>query len=171
MPMVINRVVLGVSVYAVALLLVAIPVHSHGQDKDKSTTEAASVGHAQKDTDCGPYMADLQRQIKRAWFPPKGDETKRVTVLFKIAHDGKLSHLKIDHSSGVASADQAALKAVENAAPFSSLPDGAPDDVDVEFTFDYNVHVGKDQHSNLLHTPHCISATVATLSRWVECNV
>ncbi|MFN8656721.1 MAG: TonB family protein [Candidatus Obscuribacterales bacterium] len=97
---------------------------------------------AQADVDFGPYMADLQRRIKRAWFPPKGNESKRVVVVFKIHKMGELSHLRIDHSSGVAVADQAALKAVENAAPFRPLPNGAPDDVDIQFTFDYNVFGG-----------------------------
>lgn len=89
-----------------------------------------------------PYMADLQRRIKRAWFPPKGYETKRVVVVFKIHRGGELSNLRLDHSSGVAVADQAALKAVENASPFRPLPAGAADDVDIQFTFDYNVFNG-----------------------------
>ncbi len=97
---------------------------------------------AQADVDFGPYMADLQRRIKRAWFPPKGNESKRVSVVFKIHRDGQMSNLRLDKSSGLAIADQAALKAVENAAPFRPLPPGAPDDVDIQFTFDYNVFAG-----------------------------
>jgi TonB family protein len=97
---------------------------------------------AQADVDFGPYMADLQRRIKRAWFPPKGNESKRVVVIFKVHRGGELSNLRLDHSSGVAIADQAALKAVENAAPFRPLPAGASDDVDIQFTFDYNVFAG-----------------------------
>ncbi|HEY9714649.1 MAG TPA: energy transducer TonB, partial [Chroococcales cyanobacterium] len=97
---------------------------------------------AQADVDFGPYMADLQRRIKRAWFPPKGNESKRVVVVFKVHRGGELSNLRLDKSSGVAIADQAALKAVENAAPFRPLPAGASDDVDIQFTFDYNVFSG-----------------------------
>lgn len=97
---------------------------------------------AQADVDFGPYMADLQRRIKRAWFPPKGNESKRVVVVFKVHTGGELSNLRIDRSSGLAIADQAALKAVENAAPFRPLPAGAPADVDIQFTFDYNVFGG-----------------------------
>ncbi len=97
---------------------------------------------AQADVDFGPYMADLQRRIKRSWFPPKGQESKRVVVVFKIHGGGELSHLRLEHSSGMSIADQAALKAVENAAPFRPLPNGAPEDVDIQFTFDYNVFGG-----------------------------
>ena len=94
---------------------------------------------AEGDVDFGPYMADLQRRIKRAWFPPKGNESKRVMVVFKVHNNGTMSDLKLAKSSKVALADQAALKAVQNAAPFKPLPQGAPADVDIQFTFDYNV--------------------------------
>jgi TonB family protein len=87
-------------------------------------------------------MAELQRRIKMNWFPPSGTESKRVVVVFKILHDGSLTHLAIDKSSGSALADQAALKAVERAQPFSRLPEGAEDDADIQFTFDYNVFGG-----------------------------
>lgn len=92
------------------------------------------------DPNMGPYMEELQRRIKSAWFPPKDGETKKVIVVFKIHSGGQLSHLSISKSSGMAAADQAALKAVENAAPFRALPDGCPENVDVQFTFDYNVY-------------------------------
>ena len=63
-------------------------------------------------------MADLQRRIKRAWFPPKGDESKRVIVIFKIHRNGELSNLRLEKSSGLAIANQKALSAVENTTPF-----------------------------------------------------
>ncbi len=110
-------------------------------DANSNSNRGPSVS-AQADIDFGPYMADLQRRIKRAWFPPKGNESKRVVVVFKIHRGGELSNLRLDRSSGVAIADQAALKAVENAAPFRPLPQGAADDVDIQFTFDYNVFSG-----------------------------
>lgn len=97
---------------------------------------------AQADVDFGPYMADLQRRIKRAWFPPRGQESRKVVVIFKIHSQGELSDLRIERGSGVALADQAALAAVQNAAPFRPLPAGAPAVVDIQFTFDYNVFSG-----------------------------
>ena len=97
---------------------------------------------AQKDVGHGPYMADLQRRIKRAWFPPKGNESKRVVVVFKVHSDGRLSHLRLEKPSGIAIVDQAALKAVEGASPFKPLPEGSPSDVDIQFTFDYNLFGG-----------------------------
>lgn len=92
--------------------------------------------------DWGPYMADLQRRIKRQWYPPKDLESRTVKVMFKVHRDGQMSNLRLLKSSGIGIADQAAMKAVEAAAPFRSLPAGAGDDVDIEFTFDYNVFGG-----------------------------
>jgi len=96
----------------------------------------------QSDVDFGPYMADLQRRIKRAWFPPKGYEGKRVVVSFKVHSNGEMSDLRLDHGSGVAIADQAALAAVQKAGCFRPLPKNAPAAVDIQYTFDYNVFSG-----------------------------
>ncbi len=91
------------------------------------------------DPDFSKYMLELQRRIKRAWFPPSHTEKNRVKVLFKIHANGEMSNLRITESSGLAIADQAALAAVRNAAPFAHLPENSPENVDIEFTFDYNV--------------------------------
>jgi TonB family protein len=108
-----------------------------------ANNRAGNSTAAQADVDFGPYMADLQRRIKKHWFPPKGNESKKVVVVFKVHSGGELSALRLDRSSGVAIADNAALKAVEDAAPFRPLPAGAPDSVDIQFTFDYNVFTGR----------------------------
>ena len=94
---------------------------------------------AKKDIDFGPYMNDLQRRIKRAWRPPRGNESKRVVVVFKISRNGELSDLRIKKGSSFEPSDKAALLAIQAAAPFARLPEGAPNIVDIEFTFDYNV--------------------------------
>lgn len=92
------------------------------------------------DVDFGPYMQNLQRTIKRNWFPPKGQESQRVVVRFVVEKAGKLSNLRLQKSSGIAVVDQAALSAINNAASaFKPLPAGSPDEVNIEFTFDYNV--------------------------------
>ncbi|MDD3149671.1 MAG: TonB family protein [Candidatus Gastranaerophilales bacterium] len=90
--------------------------------------------------DFGPYMRELQRRIKRNWDPPKGNESKRIVLMFKISKDGRLLSLKVIKSSGVTSADRAAISAVELTAPFKPLPkEYKGNDVDIQFTFDYNV--------------------------------
>ncbi len=98
---------------------------------------------ALREPDFGPYMRELQRKIKLNWDPPKGNESKRVVLLFKIAKDGRLLSCRVHKSSGLQSADQAALKAVELTAPFRPLPgDFKGQSIDIQFTFDYNVFGG-----------------------------
>jgi len=75
-----------------------------------------------KEPDFGPYMRDLQQRIKRNWEPPKGEESRRVVILFTIARDGRLMSKRITKSSGLAAADKAAMSAVELSAPFKPLP-------------------------------------------------
>src|SRR5574344_25437 len=93
-----------------------------------------------REPDFGPYMRDLQRRIKMNWDPPKGNESKRVVLLFKIARDGRLLSVRTFKSSGLPSADRAAINAVELTAPFRPLPAHfRGSSIDIQFTFDYNV--------------------------------
>ena len=93
-----------------------------------------------KEPDFGPYMKELQRRIKMNWDPPKGNESKRVILLFSIARDGRLLNVKVQRSSGLPAADKAALDAVKLTAPFKPLPpEFKGNSVDIQFTFDYNV--------------------------------
>lgn len=88
----------------------------------------------------GAYMAEVERRVKRNWSPPKGDESKRVVILFKIGKDGRLLSVKVTKSSGQPLADQAAKAAIELSAPFRPLPPEYKDSsIDIDFTFDYNV--------------------------------
>lgn len=93
--------------------------------------------------DFGPYMRDLQRRIKMNWDPPKGNESKRVVLLFRIAKDGRLLSCSVAKSSGLPAADKAAINAVHLTAPFRPLPANFKgSSVDIQFTFDYNVFGG-----------------------------
>lgn len=93
-----------------------------------------------REPDFGPYMRELQRRIKMNWDPPKGNESKRVVLLFKIARDGRLLSVRVFKSSGIPNADKAALNAVELTAPFRPLPTNfRGPSIDIQFTFDYNV--------------------------------
>ena len=93
-----------------------------------------------REPDFGPYMRELQRRIKINWNPPKGNESKRVVLLFKIAKDGRLLSCSVFKSSGLPSADKAALDAVKLTAPFKPLPaEFKGSSIDIQFTFDYNV--------------------------------
>ncbi len=103
------------------------------------TGSGGGDGGSGQDVDMGPYMRELQRKIKRAWYPPKGNENKKIKVSFKVFKDGHIAKVKLITSSGVSTADDAATQAVSDAAPFAALPEGAGTEVDINFSFDYNV--------------------------------
>ena len=105
--------------------------------------DPASAGSGDSgEVDFGPYLQEMQRRIKKAWFPPKGNESKRITVKFKIKRSGDVRSIRLVESSGLSIADNAAIAAVEQAAPFPPLPAGADDEIVIKFTFDYNVFNG-----------------------------
>ena len=151
-----------IAVIVFALLGGALGFYAFNQKEDTqvAASRAAAVpdegswhGTARQapvqDIDFGPYMAEVQRKIKHAWFPPKTNESKRFIVVFKVHSDGSVTNIRLVSSSGIKVADQAGLSAVRNAAPFSPLPKGAPADVDIQFTFDYNVFKSKDKSAQV----------------------
>lgn len=94
--------------------------------------------------DFGPYIAELQRRIKRNWNPPSADRSKRVVALFTINRSGQLTSVRLKSSSGTQAADQAAIAAIQASAPFRNLPTNyRGNSIDVEFIFDYDVFTGK----------------------------
>lgn len=98
---------------------------------------------AEAEPDFGPYIAELQRRIKRNWSPPTEDRNKRVVIIFHISRDGRLLGMQMKGASGSPTADQAAMAAVRLSAPFKPLPPGfRGNDIPVEFTFDYQVFGG-----------------------------
>ncbi len=112
-------------------------------DYDALSIEVKNPAWTNDETpDFGPYQTELRRRIKRAWFPPKGQENRRLTVSFRVSTNGNMSELQIAKTSGIANVDQAGLDAVKNAAPFRPLPAGAPECIKVIFTFDYDLYQG-----------------------------
>ncbi len=79
-------------------------------------------------------MASLQRRVFYAWHPPDTTTDKEAVVTFRIHRNGKLSDLKLVSKSNSPFA-QSALQAIQDAAPFYPLPPGAPEDVEIQFTF------------------------------------
>ena len=72
----------------------------------------------------GYYIDQLLSLIDDRWVrPPMGDDV-RATISFRIGRDGSMSELRVSESSGYNSFDLAALRAVQNAAPFPPLPRG-----------------------------------------------
>lgn len=126
---------------------VSIPSLSFARDAVNAPEPIKPAVVAQIDVDFGPYMADLQKRIKKAWSPIKGTHSRHSKVSFKVHSDGSSSDLKMVKSTGDANADTLDLQAVADASPFRPLPSGAPEVVDIEFTFDYHCNSGADKFS------------------------
>jgi tetratricopeptide (TPR) repeat protein len=95
--------------------------------------------------DLAPFLRVLQYSIKRCWDAPKASEACRTVAYFIIHRNGILSDLKIECPSGDQKYDQSCVSAVEKA--FASpifLPKGAPDSVEISFTFERTVTGSSD---------------------------
>jgi hypothetical protein len=107
------------------------------------------------------YMQDVERRIKRKWFPP-WDQSQCVVVWFKVHRSGEVSDVRVQrggdesdvkvdrrragsdlslaNTSELSLKELAALKAVRDAAPFASLPpEFESSEADIQFTFDWSV--------------------------------
>ena len=84
-----------------------------------------------------PYMQELEKTIKKNWWPLKDYSLRRTVVRFVVAKDGNLYDLKILKSSRIKQIDEAALNAVRKSAPFKPLPkEYNGNAIPIEYTFD-----------------------------------
>lgn len=93
------------------------------------STESATEG-----VDIGPYMAHVQRTIRKHWNPSPSCRDSRVMTNIQIDADGSISRLKVVQSSGDKNIDYAAMSAVRAAAPFGQLPRGLREPFDFLYT-------------------------------------
>lgn len=94
-----------------------------------------------QEPDFEPYMRELQKTIRQNWDPPKGKDSKKVVLLFKLGLDGSLINYHVMQSSGSQAVDRAAIHALQLSAPFKPLPAAYKgDSLDIQFTFDYTVY-------------------------------
>jgi TonB family protein len=101
---------------------------------------------ADGDIDFGPYMNRLQQRVKRQWFAPEQNNSRRTVLQFTIARDGRVSNLLVIRSSGNVNSDEAAMDAVRRAAPFPGLPAKYPgENISINFTFDVNVFSAEER--------------------------
>ncbi len=86
------------------------------------------------------YMKNTQVKIKSNWQPPADEKSGQVIMSYKINRNGELESFKILKSSGSQKLDESAVNSLKKSSPFEPLPkDFKGDDIDVQFTFDYNV--------------------------------
>lgn len=86
------------------------------------------------------FMKALEHDIKDHWHPPSSKDSVYVVINFKVHKNGEITNVGFDRMSKISDADAAALKSVIESMPsVPPLPEGAPESIDVNFTFNYNV--------------------------------
>jgi protein TonB len=96
-----------------------------GSSAGKKGTVSRQSGNAAVSNYPGKVRSKLQRAFR---YPAKAKREKIrgvVQVSFALSSSGSVSSVSIAKSSGSAILDQAALEAVERAAPFPAIPQGA----------------------------------------------
>ncbi len=68
------------------------------------------------------YLMYVQSKIESKWQPPSQKKDVTVTVAFTIFQNGTISEVVVSESAGSTVVDNLAMNAVNQAAPFSSLP-------------------------------------------------
>lgn len=120
----------------------SIFMHAHhyqsSQIKPPAVTPNVTNASEASDVNLFPYMDNVQRKIKMDWSPPLSNVPKQVVVVqFKLLRDGTIHDARVTQSADLEQ-NKAALKALEQAAPFDPLPTGSPAEVKVQFTFTIN---------------------------------
>lgn len=127
--------VLGVTPSGAELPVVNSPSPVSSNPSSELTCGGFSASK-EREPDFGLYIAELQRRIRNNWesLPPT-----RIVTRFYIDCAGSLSGLTVVKSSGNLAQDKAALKAIQDSAPFKPLPveTSSKTPIPVQFTFDY----------------------------------
>jgi TonB family protein len=100
----------------------ASPGAATGTAAGKAAVGSLTVTPVNQEFAYNYYFAQIQSRIEESWTrSPVGGDAHAV-VLFTIHSDGSISDLRVRESSGFDTFDLAALRAVQNAAPFAPLP-------------------------------------------------
>ena len=99
----------------------AAPGAATGSAAAKAAVGSLTVSLENQDFTYNYYIAQTQSRIEQNWTrSPVGEARARIS--FRIHSDGSISDLTVAESSGFDTFDLAALRAVQNAAPFPPLP-------------------------------------------------
>jgi len=111
----------------------------HIQNSNRLGSDFQGVD-ARQDVDLGPYLDGLRQQVAHQWRPEASRASEQTVVGFSISRTGQVTDIRILSSSGSTLTDQAAVTAVERAAPFGPLPEGyQATQLSIHFRFNINV--------------------------------
>jgi TonB family protein len=90
-------------------------------------TRSAAVRFEGQEVPHDAYLGSVVRQVSGKWLKPRtGLPPRPARIYFVIGRDGRLSGVTMEQSSGVASFDRAAMRAVRLADPLPLLPPAYP---------------------------------------------
>lgn len=118
------------------------PNLSYGEFAVGKGTGGVDVGEGIFGQRYGWYVQAMTRKVSQNWLQAMVDSSiqraPRVYVGFDIQRDGTISNVEIKQSSGIASLDRSAQRAVYASNPLSPLPTDFPGSrVSVSFWFEY----------------------------------
>jgi protein TonB len=93
-----------------------------GSAAGKVAVGSLTVSPENPDFNYSYYSAQTQSRIEENWTRSPVGSGVHATVSFTIHGDGSISDLKLRESSGFDTFDLAAMRSVQNAAPFAPLP-------------------------------------------------
>jgi protein TonB len=117
------------------------PVPVQEQAPQVATLIEQSSGQAQQGGDTTQrraYLGTLSKSIERAKVNPRSRQAGTVMVRFTVGPDGNLISRAVEKSSGSTVLDEAAVAALDRAAPFPPMPQNVakgPIEVSVPFEF------------------------------------
>jgi protein TonB len=106
----------------------------------EQTPETGAVSFDTDDFPFAPYVNRMRRKIAANWRVPEGSQgaDRSCRVYFRVHRDGAVSDVAVEESSGLFMFDQAAQRAVLQAAPMPPLPREYADAyLGVHFSFAY----------------------------------
>lgn len=107
-----------------------------GAQLNPNRTAAGAGVDAARDELWGGYLTTLNRAVEQNWRQVSVAATSRTRVQFRVDRQGQVTSLQLLEASGNGLADQAAMQAVQAAAPFAPLPPNATEEtLIVNFTF------------------------------------
>ena len=110
-------------------------------NSNRDRQAAAGIDASSQNIDITSYLNQLQQRVKQQWLPEVSQSSRRTVLNFTINRSGQLSNLQLAQTSGFSLTDQAALNAIQRAAPFAPLPTGyTSNHIDIQFTFNINVY-------------------------------
>jgi TonB family protein len=88
--------------------------------------------------DFAAYMSALRSQIKSAWLPPRGKESKAAVLQFVLHRDHRITDIKVKKTSDDPYFDQCAINTVKSLRVANPFPPGSVSPLTIEFTFDFS---------------------------------